>query len=186
MRVRLLIIATAAAAAATLTASQRSAPPPTPPNIVFILADDLGYGDVGPYGQRRIRTPRLDRLASEGMRFTQFYSGSTVCAPSRGAFLTGRHTGHAYVRDNLATFKHGSLLAWDLGRLINVCRYGYKAGYISDVGTISLLVTLEGIMAPLVFFWMLRGTRLSFLFQRPEMFKLKPKQEPRLALQPAE
>jgi len=70
------------------------------PNFVVVLADDLGYGDVGPYGQRRIRTPRIDRIAAEGMRFTQFYSGSTVCAPSRGAFLTGRHTGHAYVRDN--------------------------------------------------------------------------------------
>ena len=103
MRVRLLIIATVAAAAATLAAAQRGEPQRpamTTPNIVFILADDLGYGDTGPYGQRQIRTPRLDRLASEGMRFTQFYSGSTVCAPSRGAFLTGRHTGHAYVRDN--------------------------------------------------------------------------------------
>jgi arylsulfatase A-like enzyme len=72
----------------------------TPPNIVFILADDLGYGELGSYGQRRIRTPRLDRMAAEGMRFTQFYSGSTVCAPSRGTLLTGLHTGHAHVRDN--------------------------------------------------------------------------------------
>jgi arylsulfatase A-like enzyme len=72
----------------------------TAPNFVVILADDLGYGDVGPFGQRRIRTPRIDRIAAEGMRFTQFYSGSTVCAPSRGTLLTGRHTGHAYVRDN--------------------------------------------------------------------------------------
>jgi arylsulfatase A-like enzyme len=72
----------------------------TTPNFVVILADDLGYGDVGPFGQRRIRTPRIDRIAAEGMRFTQFYSGSTVCAPSRGTLLTGRHTGHAYVRDN--------------------------------------------------------------------------------------
>ena len=73
---------------------------PAVPNFVVVLADDLGYGDIGAYGQRRIRTPRIDRLAAEGMRFTQFYSGSTVCAPSRGTFLTGRHTGHAYVRDN--------------------------------------------------------------------------------------
>ena len=98
------MIAMVAAAAITITAGQRSSapasPPATPLNIVFILADDLGYGDLGAYGQHRIRTPRIDRLASEGMRFTQFYSGSTVCAPSRGAFLTGRHTGHAYVRDN--------------------------------------------------------------------------------------
>jgi arylsulfatase A len=103
VRVRPLIIVLAAAAAVTLTAAQRNAPAPpasTPPNILFILADDLGYGDLGGYGQRRIRTPRLDGLAAEGMRFTQFYSGSPVCAPSRGAFLTGRHTGHAYVRDN--------------------------------------------------------------------------------------
>jgi arylsulfatase A-like enzyme len=70
------------------------------PNFIVVLADDLGYGDVGAYGQRRIRTPRIDRIAAEGMRFTQFYSGSTVCAPSRATFLTGRHTGHAYVRDN--------------------------------------------------------------------------------------
>ena len=71
-----------------------------PPNIVFILADDLGYGELGSYGQKRIRTPRLDRMAADGMRFTQFYAGSTVCAPSRATFLTGRHTGHSYVRDN--------------------------------------------------------------------------------------
>jgi arylsulfatase A-like enzyme len=70
------------------------------PNIVFILADDLGYGELGVYGQKKIRTPRLDRMAAEGMRFTQFYSGSPVCAPSRATLLTGRHTGHALVRDN--------------------------------------------------------------------------------------
>jgi arylsulfatase A len=77
-----------------------------PPNIVFILADDLGYAELGSYGQRRIRTPRLDRMAAEGMRFTQFYAGSTVCAPSRAAFLTGLHTGHGYVRDNYGTGTH--------------------------------------------------------------------------------
>lgn len=71
-----------------------------PPNIIYILADDLGYKELGSYGQKKIKTPRLDRMASEGMRFTQFYSGSPVCAPSRCTFLTGKHTGHAYVRDN--------------------------------------------------------------------------------------
>jgi arylsulfatase len=71
-----------------------------PPNIIFILADDLGYGELGSYGQTKIRTPNVDRLAAEGMRFTQHYSGSPVCAPSRAVLLTGLHTGHAYIRDN--------------------------------------------------------------------------------------
>lgn len=70
------------------------------PNIVFILADDLGYGDLGVYGQQYIHTPHLDRLAAEGMRFTQFYAGTTVCAPSRSSLLTGQHTGHTYIRGN--------------------------------------------------------------------------------------
>ncbi len=70
------------------------------PHIIFILADDLGYGDLGSYGQKKIRTPFLDRMAAEGMRFTQHYSGSPVCAPSRCCLLTGKHTGHAFIRDN--------------------------------------------------------------------------------------
>ena len=72
----------------------------TTPNIIFILADDLGYGDLGVYGQKHIRTPNIDRLARKGMRFTDFYAGSTVCAPSRAALMTGQHTGHVYVRGN--------------------------------------------------------------------------------------
>jgi len=70
------------------------------PNIIFILADDLGYGDLGCYGQKRIQTPVIDRLAAEGIRFTQFYAGSTVCAPSRSVLLTGLHVGHTRVRGN--------------------------------------------------------------------------------------
>lgn len=70
------------------------------PNIIFILADDLGYGDVGCYGQQKIETPNIDKLAKNGMRFTQFYSGSTVCAPARASFLSGLHTGHVSVRGN--------------------------------------------------------------------------------------
>src|SRR3990170_4275665 len=70
------------------------------PNIVLLLADDLGYGDLGCYGQRQIQTPRIDRLAAEGIRFTQFYAGSTVCAPSRCVLMTGLHTGHCFVRGN--------------------------------------------------------------------------------------
>lgn len=72
----------------------------SPPNIIYILADDLGYGDLGVYGQRKFKTPNIDKLASEGMLFTQHYSGSTVCAPSRSALMTGMHTGHTVVRGN--------------------------------------------------------------------------------------
>jgi arylsulfatase A-like enzyme len=70
------------------------------PNILLIQADDLGYGDLSAYGQARFETPSLDRLARDGIRFTQYYSGSTVCAPSRTALMTGLHTGHAWVRGN--------------------------------------------------------------------------------------
>jgi len=70
------------------------------PNIVFILADDLGFGELGCYGQQLIETPELDKMATEGKRFTQFYAGSTVCAPSRCVLMTGLHTGHSYYRAN--------------------------------------------------------------------------------------
>jgi arylsulfatase A-like enzyme len=70
------------------------------PNIIYIMADDLGYGDLGCYGQQRIKTPNIDRMAREGRRFTQFYAGSTVCAPSRCVLMTGLHTGHCYIRGN--------------------------------------------------------------------------------------
>lgn len=87
----ILLVATAAAAVGT-----------DRPNVIFILADDLGYGDLGSYGQRVIETPVLDRMAAEGIRFTHFYAGSTVCAPSRSVLMTGQHTGHTHVRGNAA------------------------------------------------------------------------------------
>lgn len=70
------------------------------PNLIWIMADDLGYGELGCYGQKVIRTPRLDRMAAEGMRFAQFYAGATVCAPSRSVLMTGQHHGHTRVRGN--------------------------------------------------------------------------------------
>lgn len=81
----------------TTTAALAAAPRP---NLVFILADDLGYGELGCYGQTVIRTPRLDRMAAEGLRFTQFYAGATVCAPSRSVLMTGQHHGRTRVRGN--------------------------------------------------------------------------------------
>jgi arylsulfatase A-like enzyme len=77
------------------------------PNIVFILADDAGMGDLGCYGQKRLKTPSIDRLAVEGLRFTNAYCGSMVCAPSRCVLMTGRHTGHATIRDNWETYPEG-------------------------------------------------------------------------------
>jgi len=71
-----------------------------PPNIIFIMADDMGYADLGCYGQKKIKTPNIDQLAEEGTRFTQCYTGSTVCAPSRSVLMTGQHTGHTRVRGN--------------------------------------------------------------------------------------
>ncbi|HIC24010.1 MAG TPA: hypothetical protein EYO84_11315, partial [Planctomycetes bacterium] len=73
---------------------------PKPVNIVYILADDLGYRELGSYGQQKIRTPRLDHLAAEGMRFMQHYSGAPVCASSRCVLMTGLHCGHSLVRNN--------------------------------------------------------------------------------------
>ena len=83
--------------AGVLSAADREA---SRPNVIFILADDLGYSDVGCYGQKIIPTPNIDRLAAQGMRFTQFYAGSTVCAPSRCVLMTGLHPGHAFIRNN--------------------------------------------------------------------------------------
>ena len=70
------------------------------PNIIFILADDLGYGEVGCFGSKVIQTPNIDRMAREGVKLTQFYAGAPVCAPSRSVLMTGLHTGHTRVRGN--------------------------------------------------------------------------------------
>jgi arylsulfatase A-like enzyme len=93
---RSLLSLVALAVAGVVTAFAQTAKP----NIIFILADDLGYGEPGCYGQKIIQTPNIDRLAAEGMKFTQFYAGNTVCAPSRSVLMTGLHMGHTRVRGN--------------------------------------------------------------------------------------
>lgn len=95
-----------------------------PPNVVLILADDLGWGEIGVYGQKKIKTPNLDRLARGGIRFTQFYSGSSVCAPARCTLMTGMHTGHAQVRGN---WRQGGN---ELG-LTNTGQYPLKEGTVT-------------------------------------------------------
>ncbi len=99
-----------------------------PPNILLILCDDLGYGDLGCYGQKQILTPHLDRLAAEGTRFTQVYAGSSVCAPSRCCLMTGRHNGHGRIRDNIP---HGVFLREEDLTLAEVLKpAGYRTGAI--------------------------------------------------------
>src|SRR5688572_29466987 len=82
---------------------------PKSPNVILIVADDLGWGELGSYGQKKIKTPRLDMMAERGVRFTQFYSGSPVCAPSRCVLMTGLHSGHAFIRSNKEAKPEGQL-----------------------------------------------------------------------------
>jgi arylsulfatase len=106
---------------------QSHAAPERKPNIIFFLADDLGYGDVGCFGQTKIRTPNIDQLAKEGMKFTQHYSGSPVCAPSRCVFLTGKHSGHAFIRNNREIKPEGQLPIPD--STVTTAKLLKKAGY---------------------------------------------------------
>ncbi|MHC4681634.1 MAG: arylsulfatase, partial [Planctomycetota bacterium] len=111
------------------------------PNIIFIMADDLGYGDLGCYGQKHIRTPNIDKLAAEGTRFTHCYTGSTVCAPSRSVLMTGQHTGHTRVRNN--TGRVGGVLVLDDGSPqrrvpleaedVTVAEVLQEAGYLTGI-----------------------------------------------------
>jgi arylsulfatase A-like enzyme len=98
--------------------------------VIVVMADDLGWGDLGAYGQTRILTPRLDRMAREGVRFTQFYAGSTVCAPSRSALMTGQHTGHTYVRGNLEREDGQEPLPDSVTTVADVLK---RAGYVTGI-----------------------------------------------------
>jgi arylsulfatase A-like enzyme len=110
-------------------------------NIIFIMADDLGYADLGCYGQKNIKTPSIDRLATEGMRFTQCYAGYTVCAPSRSVLMTGQHTGHTRVRGNFGMV--GGVLVTDNGSPqrrvplepedVTVAEVLKEAGYVTGI-----------------------------------------------------
>ena len=90
------------------------------PNIIFILCDDMGYGDLGCYGQKYIQTPNLDRMAQEGMLFTQAYAGSPVSAPSRASLMTGQHTGHTHVRGNKEYWKNVPAVAYGINKDFSV------------------------------------------------------------------
>jgi arylsulfatase A len=106
------------------------------PSIIFILADDLGYNELGCYGQEIIQTPNIDQLAAEGIRFTNHYSGSPVCAPSRCVLMTGLHTGHSFIRDNYEIKPEGQLPIPDsvvtIAEILK--RYGYQTAIIGKWG----------------------------------------------------
>ncbi|MFC2124346.1 arylsulfatase [Bacteroidota bacterium] len=123
MTVRILFIATIS----ILIASCKERVTEKKPNIIYIMADDLGIGDLGCYGQEIIKTPNLDKLAEEGIRFTQHYAGNTVCAPSRCALMTGKHMGHAEVRGNKQAPNHGQ---WPItNETVTVAELLKTAGY---------------------------------------------------------
>lgn len=104
------------------------------PNIVFILVDDLGYGDIGCFGQKKIQTPNIDRLANEGIKFTQAYAGNAVCAPCRSSLMQGLHPGHARVRGNAYNDYRESLHEGDYTVAMMLQEQGYKTGLFGKWG----------------------------------------------------
>lgn len=107
------------------------------PNIIYVMADDLGYGDLGSYGQQKIKTPHLDQMAAEGMRFIQHYAGSTVCGPSRASLLTGKHMGHASLRGNprwTSVGKPVDMPADEVTVAEELKRAGYATGIVGKWG----------------------------------------------------
>ena len=104
---------------------------PKKPNIIYILADDLGYGELGCYGQKKIKTPNLDKMAAKGLRFTQHYAGNAVCAPSRCVLMTGLHSGHAQVRDNKAMKPDGQQPI--AAETVTIARLLKAIGYVTGI-----------------------------------------------------
>ena len=105
------------------------------PNVIYILADDLGYRELGCYGQQKIRTPNLDKMAAEGIRFTQHYTGNSICAPARGSVMCGKHMGHAFIRDNHAYNGYQLPLPADTTTVAHIFKQaGYATGAMGKWG----------------------------------------------------
>lgn len=133
---RFLTILVSLIAVFSCTHSEVLADKNSKPNIIYILADDMGVYDLGCYGQEMIQTPHLDKMAQEGIRFTEHYAGSTVCAPSRGALMSGKHTGHGYIKGNFAMESEGNLpLPAETVTIAEILKAaGYKTGVIGKWG----------------------------------------------------
>ncbi|MEN7550446.1 arylsulfatase [Rapidithrix thailandica] len=123
----------------------------TPPNIIYILADDMGYGELGCYGQSKIETPNIDKLAANGMKFTQHYSGAPVCAPARGVLLTGLHAGHAHIRGNDEWAERGDV--WDFAKAVEDPNLEGQRPIPADTPTIGKLLQQSGYKTGVVGKW---------------------------------
>ena len=121
------------------------------PNIIYILADDLGYGELGVYGQEKIQTPNIDKLASNGMLFTQHYSGAPVCAPSRYMLLTGKHAGHARIRGNDEWVERGDV--WDFEKAVNDPNLEGQRPILNSTETIGKVMQKAGYKTAVVGKW---------------------------------
>ena len=121
------------------------------PNIIYILADDLGYGEIGSYGQKLIETPNLDQLAAKGIRFTQHYSGAPVCAPSRCVLLTGKHMGHAHIRGNDEWAERGEV--WNFAKAANDPNLEGQRPLPAGTNTIGSLLQSVGYKTGMVGKW---------------------------------
>ena len=132
-----LVLCVGGSLLAGMSACKKEAPAKeVPMNVIYILADDLGYGDIGCYGQQKIKTPNIDRMAQEGMLFTQHYAGCTVSAPSRCSLMTGLHTGHSQIRGNMEIKPEGqqpmAADTYTLGKLMKSA--GYTTGIFGKWG----------------------------------------------------
>ena len=122
-----------------------------PPNIIYILADDLGYGELGAYGQEIIETPNIDALAKNGMLFTQHYSGSPVCAPSRSVLLTGMHTGHSYIRGNDEWKERGNV--WDYEAVFHDRNLEGQRPLLDSINTFAEIIQNNGYKTAFIGKW---------------------------------
>ena len=121
------------------------------PNIIYILADDLGYAEIGCYGQELIETPHIDQLAREGMRFTQHYSGAPVCAPARCILLTGQHSGHAYIRGNDEWASRGDV--WDYAKAVDDPNLEGQRPIPDSIATVGNILQKVGYKTAIVGKW---------------------------------
>ena len=130
---------------------------PEKPNIIFIIADDMGYGDLACYGNKVVKTPNIDQLAHDGVRFTQAYAGSAISSPSRCCLLTGKNTGHSRIRDNFC--KAGGLTGDKNGQPIR------RMHLLETDTTLALMLRSAGYHSMLVNKWHVDGQRSVFIIE---------------------